>query len=93
MRISNGTIDSLGSGQVGSVGGTGTDSRSSALSNSKSDSVSLSSAASLVALAKNSAGASRQSKIDSISAQLKTGSYQAEPSEVSQAVVAGHITG
>jgi anti-sigma28 factor (negative regulator of flagellin synthesis) len=91
MRIGNGSIDSLGSGNVGSVGGAGSDSRAAA-SNAKSDSVNLSSAANLVALAKAGA-ASRQSKVESLSAQVKSGAYQADNAQVSHAVVEGHISG
>ena len=93
MRIGNGNIDSLGSGGIGSVGGAGSESRgSTAAASSKSDSVNLSNAANLVALAK-SGSASRQSKLDSISAQVKSGSYQSDSAQVSQAVVQSHITG
>jgi anti-sigma28 factor (negative regulator of flagellin synthesis) len=92
MKIANGSIDSLGSGNLGSVGGTGSDSRSSAsASPSKSDSVSLSSAANLVALAKAGA-ASRQSKLEGISGLIKSGSYQADDAQVSHAVVQNHIS-
>lgn len=92
VRIGSSGIDSLGGGQVGSVGGIGNETRSAGASGSqKSDSVSLSGAASLVALAKSGA-ASRQSKIQSLSAQIKSGSYQADTAQVSHAVVQSHLS-
>jgi anti-sigma28 factor (negative regulator of flagellin synthesis) len=93
VRIGSSGIDNLGGGQVGSVGGVGTDTRySGASASQKSDSVSLSGAASLVALAKSGA-ASRQSKIQSLSVQVKSGSYQADTAQISHAVVQSHISG
>lgn len=91
MRIGNNGIDSLGNGSVGSVGGTGSEHRNATSgAASKSDSVSLSSAASLVALAKSSA-ASRQSKIQGLSADVKSGKYQSNDAQVSHAFVQSHI--
>ena len=58
----------------------------------KSDSVSLSNAASLVALAKASS-TSRQAKIQTLSADVKSGRYQTDTSQVSHAVVESHIQG
>jgi anti-sigma28 factor (negative regulator of flagellin synthesis) len=93
MQISNSNIDSLGNSGVGAVGGAASGYRTSAGGvGNKSDSVSLSNAANLIALAKSSA-ASRQSKLQSLSAQLKSGSYQADTDVVSQALVDGHISG
>jgi hypothetical protein len=93
MRIGNGGLESLGNGSVGSVGGAGSDSRTSPSgSGTKSDSVSLSNAANLVALAKTG-GASRQSKLESLGAQVKSGSYDSDTGLVSRLVVEGHITG
>ena len=93
VRIGSSGIDNLGSGSIGSIGGATPDARPATGGPSqKSDSVNLSGAASLVALAKSGA-ASRQSKIQSLEAQVRSGSYQADNNEVSQAVVQSHISG
>jgi anti-sigma28 factor (negative regulator of flagellin synthesis) len=93
MRIGNSGLDGISNGGVGSVGGTGSGDRTSASSSgTKSDSVSLSNAANLIALAKSGA-ASRQSKIQSISEQVKSGNYSTDSDQVSRSLVEGHITG
>jgi anti-sigma28 factor (negative regulator of flagellin synthesis) len=93
VRIGGSGIDQLGGGSVGSVGGANSDSRSSATGASpKSDSVSLSNAANLIELAKAGA-ASRQSKVQSLGAEIKSGKYQADNAQISHAVVEGHISG
>jgi anti-sigma28 factor (negative regulator of flagellin synthesis) len=91
IRIGSSGIDNLGNGSVGSVGGVGSETSAAAASRTKSDSVSLSNSASLVALAKSGA-ASRQSKIQSLSAEVKSGRYQADTSQISHAVVENHVT-
>lgn len=93
VRIGSSSIDQLGGGSVGSVGGANSDTRSSGAGASpKSDSVSLSNAANLIELAKAGA-ASRQSKVQSLSADIKSGKYQADNAQTSHAMVEGHITG
>ena len=92
MRIGSSGIDNLGSGNIGSVGGSGSESRHSTTgASAKSDSVSLSNTASLVALAKSGA-ASRQFKLDSLSSVVKSGRYQADASQVSHSIVENHIS-
>lgn len=92
MQISHTNINSLGSGSADSVAGSQVDARSSAaVAKTKPDSVSLSDATNLVALAKASA-ASRQTKIDSLSEQIQSGAYQSDTAQISHAVVQGHIT-
>ncbi len=91
MRISNGGIDNPG-GSVGSLSGAAPDAGASALSSAaKTDSVTLANAAGLVALAKATA-ALRQSKVESLTSQVKSGSYQSDNAQVSHAVVEDHIT-
>jgi anti-sigma28 factor (negative regulator of flagellin synthesis) len=93
VRIGSSGIDNLGSAGIGSVGGVASEPRTSAAaSNPKSDSVSLSSAAGLVALAKSSA-TSRLPQIQNLKAQIKSGNYQADAGQVSHAVVESHISG
>jgi hypothetical protein len=53
--------------------------------------VQLSSASSLVALAKGMMPSDKQAKLDAVSAQFSSGSYHADAHEVGQAVVQGHI--
>jgi len=92
VRIGNSGVDHLGGGSVTPIGGGGSENRSAATGSSpKSDSVSLSSSANLVALAKAGA-ASRQSRVQSLSADIKSGKYQSDNAEVSHAVVESHIS-
>jgi anti-sigma28 factor (negative regulator of flagellin synthesis) len=95
VRIGTSGVDNLGSGNVGPVGGANPEGRSLAAAagtSSKADSVTLSSAAGLVALAKSSASSASQSKLQSLSAQVKSGSYEADLGQISRAVVQSHIT-
>jgi anti-sigma28 factor (negative regulator of flagellin synthesis) len=92
MRIGSSNIEQTGSSGVGSVGGAPTDSRSSGASGSKSDSVNLTSFSNLIALAKASP-VSQLSKIQALSAEIKSGTYQPDTVEVGRAVVADHIAG
>jgi anti-sigma28 factor (negative regulator of flagellin synthesis) len=91
MRIGNNGVDQLGTSSTGAVNGASPDSRTSSAGSQKSDSVNLSNAQNLIALAK--AGAvSRQVKVDQIGSQVRSGQYQTDSTEVSQAVVQGHIS-
>ncbi len=90
MRIGSSSVDQLGTSGTGAVGGANSDARSNAAGGAKSDSVSLSNAASLIALAKSGAG-NRQEKVQNIGSQVRSGTYQADTAQVSRAVVQGHI--
>lgn len=90
MRVENGNIGGIGGGSsFGSVGsiGAGTRSHSIETDESSSDSVKLSGASGLVALAKSLNSSDRQSRIDALAAQVNSGSYQVNPKEVSRAVL------
>jgi flagellar biosynthesis anti-sigma factor FlgM len=54
------------------------------------DQVNLSSASSLIALAKNSIPTDRASKLASLSAQVSSGTYRADASEVGKALINGY---
>lgn len=56
-----------------------------------SDLVNLSGAASLLSIARKLAPENRQSKLDAIAAQLRSGDYRADTPGVSRAVVRGHL--
>jgi len=91
MKIGNSGIDQLGISNTGAVNGVSPESRTSSAGSQKSDSVNLSNAQNLVALAKAGA-ASRQVKVDQIGSQVRSGQYQTDSNQVSQAVVQGHIS-
>jgi anti-sigma28 factor (negative regulator of flagellin synthesis) len=92
MRIGNQGVDSLGSGSVSSVGGASSDNRTSGSSSiNKSDSVSLTNAANLIALAK-AGSTSRQSQVQALAAQVRSGSYKTDTDQVSRSLVEGHLT-
>jgi hypothetical protein len=69
-----------------------------ALDDGGTDIVKLSSASQLLAIAKaleapsHQAGVSHQAKLDSIAAQVRSGTYQADLGQVSRAIVQGHLT-
>ena len=54
------------------------------------DQVNLSNASSLIALAKGSTPADRASKLASLSAQVSSGTYRADASEVGKALIKGY---
>lgn len=90
MRVENGNIGGVGGGSsFGSVNsiGAGARSYSSEVDESSADSVKLSGASGLVALAKSLNSSDRQSRIDALAAQLNSGNYQVNPQEVSRAVL------
>jgi anti-sigma28 factor (negative regulator of flagellin synthesis) len=90
MRVASNNVEQLGSGAPRAVGATASDAKTVSTGSSTSDSVRLSSAANLVALAK-SASAARQSKIQDLGNQVRSGAYQTDNTQLSQAVVQGHI--
>ena len=91
MHSSSSSIEAFQSGKVTSVGSPDLEARSLSLPPPvKSDSVTLSSAANLVELAKASI-TSRQAKLDHLGALVKSGSYQSDADQVSHAVVESHL--
>lgn len=90
MRIDNGLTNPIGNGNgLGSVGQIGSNSRTSSSSSSDQsfDNVTLSSASNLVSAAKNATSVDRQAKIASLTAQVRSGSYQFDAQAVSQALI------
>lgn len=90
MRVENGNIGGIGGGSSSSsVRSIGPDPRiqSGDGDDASADTVKLSSATNLVALAKNASSSERQSKIASLASQIRSGTYQVNLSQVSQAVV------
>ena len=90
MRIDNGSTNSIGSGNgLGSVGQVGSNSRAQGThgEDRSFDSVNLSSASDLVALAKNAQPLDRQEKIATLAAQVRSGSYRVDNQAVSQALI------
>ena len=61
-----------------------------ALSHSDSDQVSLSGASSLLGLAK-SLPSYKQSKIEALTNQIKSGTYKTDPAAISRSLVAQHV--
>ncbi|MFL6414946.1 MAG: flagellar biosynthesis anti-sigma factor FlgM [Bryobacteraceae bacterium] len=55
-----------------------------------SDRVNLSNASSLVALAKSSVSTDRATKLASLSAQLSSGTYRADSTEIGKALIKGY---
>jgi anti-sigma28 factor (negative regulator of flagellin synthesis) len=93
MRIENGTVDNRINGGAGAVEGLGADSKSSPANRQglDTDTVSLSDAGSYIGLAKTSVSAAQQQKVASVAAQLRSGQYQTDVTEISKAVVGGHL--
>jgi anti-sigma28 factor (negative regulator of flagellin synthesis) len=94
MRVENGAVDSLFSSSRSSAArGAGEESRvSTNTSNSNGvDFVSLSDATNLLALAKDKIPSDKQARLEAISGQIRSGTYQADTSDVSRALVQGHL--
>jgi hypothetical protein len=93
MRVQNGAVDSpFSSSRSGAAQNVGVESRTNAHVNAgDTDFVSLSNAASLVGLAKGKIPADKQAKFDVISSQFRAGDYHAHASDVSHALVQGHL--
>lgn len=90
MRVENGNISGVGGGNPsGSVRSIGADPRiqSGDGDDASADTVKLSNASNLVALARNINSSERQSKVASLAAQIHSGTYQVNLSQVSQAIV------
>ncbi len=95
MRIQDSSLQGLNgannSKQVNAAGGQARTENSS-LDDGGTDIVKLSSASQLLATAKSLDASSRQSKVDSIAAQVRSGTYQADLRQVSRAIVQGHLS-
>jgi anti-sigma28 factor (negative regulator of flagellin synthesis) len=90
MRVESANIGGVGgSNSSGSVNPIGSEAGRHSLQtgDNSADSVSLSGASSLIALAKSLNSSDRQSRIDALAAQLNSGNYQVNPQEVSRAVL------
>jgi anti-sigma28 factor (negative regulator of flagellin synthesis) len=90
MRVENGNISGVGgSGSFGSVSPIGAESRGHSVETEdiSADSVKLSGASSLIALAKSLNSSDRESRIEALAAQVGSGNYQVNPQEVSRAVL------
>jgi anti-sigma28 factor (negative regulator of flagellin synthesis) len=95
MRIEDGTVDNRINGGAGAVEGLGPDSKSSSANRQSlhSDTVALSDAGNWIGLAKGSVSAAQQQKIASVTEQLRSGQYHTDVTEISKAVVGGHLRG
>lgn len=96
MTIQNGTVNGpFANTRSEAAQSPGVESRggSSASGGASNDLVSLSNASSLVSLAKGMMPADKQAQFEAISAQFRSGQYQADAPGVSQAVVEGHLQG
>ena len=93
MRIGNSSLDNLIGGGPAAVNGAGTESPAVTRTSdgSASDSVRLSSASTLIGLAKVGNTATNPAKLASLAAQLRSGQYQADTAQVSHAVVDDHL--
>ncbi len=90
MRVENGNIGGVGGGNSsGSVRSIAADPRiqSGDGDDASADTVRLSSATNLVAQAKNVSSSERQLKIASLASQIRSGTYQVNSSQVSQAII------
>ena len=91
MRIENQNVGGVGgsssSSSLSSLGAGGSRAGSLDRADYSSDVVKLSGASNLIALAKGVNSADRQSRIASLAAQVRSGSYQASFQDVSKAIV------
>ena len=94
MRIENNTVDNRIQSGPGSVEGVGSEGSSSKAQNSlATDTVRLSDARHLVALARDSTSAVQRQRLESVTSQLRSGQYQTDLAEISHAVVTSHLQG
>jgi anti-sigma28 factor (negative regulator of flagellin synthesis) len=90
MRIENGNLNGVAnSGSSGSLESIGSDRRVSAgdADPSSSDSVQLSGASGLIALARSVGSGDRQVRLGNLTAQVQSGNYQVDSQKVSQAIL------
>ncbi len=93
MRVDNQNAVSVGgtsSSSLRQVGAADGRAASGVGDDASSDVVKLSGASNLIALAKNLHSADRQSRISSIAAQFRAGTYQVDSQNVSKAIL-GHL--
>ena len=95
MRIENSTVDNRINGGAGGVEGVGPDSKSSPANRQglHTDTVALSDAGNYIGLAKGSVSAAQQQRIASVAEQLRSGQYHTDVTQISKAVVGGHLRG
>jgi anti-sigma28 factor (negative regulator of flagellin synthesis) len=95
MRIENSTVDNRINGGAGAVEGLGPDSKSPSANRQglHNDTVALSDAGDYIGLAKTSVSAAQQQRVASIAEQLRSGQYQTDVTQISKAVVGGHLRG
>jgi anti-sigma28 factor (negative regulator of flagellin synthesis) len=95
MRIANNAVDNRIDGGTGAVEGLGPDARSAAArrQNPNTDTVTLSDAANWIGLARTSVSAAQQQHVASVAAQLRSGQYETDVTQISRAVVGGHLRG
>ena len=97
MVIQNGAVETPGNNRTNVVQNQGVanvvqnQGGASAVQQQGSDRVQLSSASSLVALAKGMMPADKQAQFEAINAQFQAGQYQADVAGTSQGVVQGHL--
>lgn len=96
MRVQNGAVESpFNTTRSEAAQNVGAESRvnGQGAASGSADRVSLSNAASLVSLAKSMMPADKQAKLEAVATRFRSGQYQSDDSEVSQAIVEGHIQG
>lgn len=94
MRITNSAVDNRIDGGANAVEGLAPDARSSSHRQGlHSDTVSLSDAANWIGLAKSSISAAQQEHVASVAARFRAGEYHTDVTEISRAVVGGHLRG
>lgn len=94
MRVDNNNVNSVGgSSSFGSVRPIGSDPRTSTIGGDETtlDTVKLSNARDLIALANKASGSDRQSRIADLTAQVRAGTYQVNPEDVSRAILKNHV--
>jgi hypothetical protein len=95
MRITNSAVDNRIDGGTNAVEGLAPDARSSSPHRNglHSDTVALSDAANWIGLAKSSVSAAQQERVASVAARFRAGEYHTDVTEISRAVVGGHLRG
>jgi anti-sigma28 factor (negative regulator of flagellin synthesis) len=90
MRVDNGLTNTIATGNgLGSIGQAGLGSRNTNVGSDDHsfDNVSLSSATSLVSTARTAESIDRQSKVVTLTAQIRSGSYGFDSQAVSQSLI------
>jgi anti-sigma28 factor (negative regulator of flagellin synthesis) len=95
MRITNSAVDNRIDGGANAVEGLSPDARSSSphRHDLHSDTVALSDAANWIGLAKSSVSAAQQERVANVAARFRSGQYNTDVTEISRAVVGGHLRG